>query len=137
MLKKLLECTGIGLAIGFLCTTALLWIYNAGSDGTAQDMLVQFTVWLGASFLYGLVSSIYCSERISFLAQTILHFILCALITATASLSLGYFSLSQSGLPSLFGILGTFILVYAIIYLALFFVSRQNAKKINQKLQKK
>lgn len=136
MFKKLLSCVSIGLSIGFICTTILLWLYNAGSDGSAQDMLIQFTVWLGASALYGLVSSIFSAESLSLLFQTVLHFILCALITVTTCLFLGYITLAPESLPGLFGILGTFTLVYFIIYILIFFFSWQNVRKINQKLRK-
>lgn len=87
MLKKITEHICMGLSIGFVCTTICLWIFRLYEE-SGMAVMRQFTTWLAASALYGLISMIYDTD-IPFPISLIIHFITCAAVTFIASVVSG------------------------------------------------
>jgi hypothetical protein len=129
-MKKYVLNAIIGMGFGFpitLLSMILIGGYNV--------VIREFLIWMIASAMYGLLSTVMDSEKIDFpLPVSIgLHFFGCLVITMGAALLCGYVSSIRSVLP---------ILIPAvIIYIAVFFVSfllmKQNEKQINKTLQEK
>lgn len=134
MLKKITQHLIFGLATGFVCTTACLWIFG-GAEATGMAVMRQFTTWLAASALYGLFSLIYDTNLpLPVLLST--HFIGCGAITFIASMVSGI--LEAMPLHEWFiRVLPVFVVLYLIIGAAITLATHYQAKKINEKISKK
>ena len=115
------------LAIGSIISVLCLWVMQ----GT-NETLIQVMAWLIASAGYGFVSLIYEIDRLGLLNASIIHCLLCALITLVTAFLLGY---STDIIILVKSVLPIFFVIYTIIYTAIFFCSSCYVKKINKKLK--
>ncbi len=134
MLKKITQHIMIGLAIGFVCTTVCLWALG-GYKATGIAVMRQFTTWLMASALYGLISLIY-DTNIPLPASLSIHFIGCAAITFVASIVSGIMEF-MPWYEWFIHVLPVFVLIYIVIGAVTTITTRCQAKKINKKLDEK
>lgn len=134
MLKKVTQHIMVGLSIGFVCTTVCLWIFGA-YEATGMAVMRQFTTWLAASALYGLFSLIY-DTNIPLPALLSIHFIGCAAITFIASIVSGIMEL-MPWYEWFIRVLPVFVFIYIVIAAVIAITTRQQAKKINKKLDEK
>lgn len=132
MLKKIFSHIGTGLAIGWPVTTACLWIYKA-YEAAGPVVIRQFTVWLAASAMYGLISLIYDSD-LPRPATVVLHFLGCLTVTFAASAASGMFAFFDPWPDWFIYVLPTFVVVYIIIGVVSCIVERCSVRKINEKI---
>ena len=128
-MKKYLLNAIIGMGFGFpitlLCMT-LIGGYNA--------VVGEFLIWMAASALYGLLSTVMDSEKLDLpLPVSIgLHALGCIVITIGAALLCGYIKSVADVLPIL---IPTFIIYVAVCFIC-FLLMKQNEKTINKALEK-
>ncbi len=134
MAKKITQHIMVGLSIGFVCTTVCLWIFGA-YEATGIAVMRQFTTWLMASALYGLISLIY-DTSIPLPASLSIHFIGCAAITFIASIISGIMEF-MPWYEWFIHVLPVFVLIYIVIGAVTTITTRCQAKKINKKLDEK
>lgn len=117
---------GFGFPITLLCM-ALIGGYNA--------VMIEFLVWMAASALYGVLSTIMDEKKFDMpLPLSIgLHFFGCVAITMGAALLCGYISSIADVLP----ILIPAVIIYAVVCLICFLLMKQNEKQINKALEEK
>lgn len=133
MKKKVAEHIILGLAIGFVCTTACLWLFRV-YELSGMEVMREFTAWLAASALYGIVSLIY-DTNIRFPLSLAIHFIGCAAVTFVASIASGIMDLILWQEWFIY-VLPVFIVIYLIIGTVTTVISRCQAKKINKIVNK-
>lgn len=133
MKKKVLEHIIVGLGIGFVVTTASLWAFRL-YEATGMMVMRQFTTWLAASALYGLVSMIYDSD-IPFPLTLGIHFIGCTLITFASSIVSGIMELMKWYEWFIY-VLPVFIVIYIIIGATVTLITKCQEKQINKKMSK-
>ncbi len=117
---------GFGFPITLLCM-ALIGGYNA--------VVQEFLVWMVASALYGLLSTVMDSQK-NELPMPIsfgIHFFGCAIITLGAALLCGYIRSLTDVLP----ILIPAIVIYIAICGICFLLMKKNEKDINEALEEK
>ena len=117
---------GFGFPITLLCM-ALIGGYNA--------VVLEFLVWMVASALYGVLSTIMNETKFDLpLPVSIgLHFFGCVVITMGAALLCGYVSSIADVLP----ILIPAVIIYAVVCLICFLLMKQNEKAVNKALEEK
>ena len=117
---------GFGFPITLLCM-ALIGGYNA--------VVQEFLVWMVASALYGVLSTVMDSKKFDMpLPVSIgLHFFGCVAITMGAALFCGYVSSIADVLP----ILIPAIVIYFVVYFICFLLMKQNEKTVNKALEEK
>ena len=117
---------GFGFPITLLCM-ALIGGYNA--------VMKEFLVWMAASALYGVLSTIMNETKFDLpLPVSIgLHFFGCVVITMGAALLCGYVSSIADVLP----ILIPAVVIYAVVCLICFLLMKQNERQINKALEEK
>ncbi|MCI8404875.1 MAG: DUF3021 domain-containing protein [Clostridia bacterium] len=133
MRKRILDHLIVGLGIGFIATTLCLWIFKL-NEASGAEVMRQFTTWLFASALYGLISLIYDSD-IPFSVSLAIHFAGCTAITFAASCAAGFFEF-MVWYEWFIYVLPVFIIMYIIIGASVTVITRCQAKKINGKLKK-
>lgn len=132
MLKKLRRYIMTGLAIGWICTTVFLLSAKA-ENVTGHEMAVQFAIWLFASAGYGAVSVVYDIFDLTFIKSTIIHFIMCIIITFATTIIAGYIELYEWYM-FFARIFPLFAIIYIIITVVILTTARLDAKKINKRL---
>lgn len=117
---------GFGFPITLLCM-ALIGGYNA--------VVQEFLIWMVASALYGLLSTVMDSKKFEMpLPVSIgLHFFGCVAITMGAALLCGYVNSIADVLP----ILIPAIMIYVGVCFVCFLLMKQNEKEINKALEDK
>ena len=117
---------GFGFPITLLCM-ALFGGYNA--------VVLEFLVWMVASALYGVLSTIMDEKKFDMplLVSIGLHFVVCVVITMGAALLCGYVSSIADVLP----ILIPAVIIYAVVCLICFLLMKQNEKAVNKALEEK
>lgn len=117
---------GFGFPITLLCMS-LIGGYNA--------VVQEFLVWMVASALYGVLSTIMNETKFDLpLSVSIgLHFFGCVVITMGAALLCGYVSSIADVLP----ILIPAVVIYAVVCLICFLLMKQNEKAVNKALEEK
>ena len=117
---------GFGFPITLLCMI-LIGGYNA--------VMKEFMVWMVASALYGVLSTIMDEKKFDMpLPVSIgLHFFGCVTITMGAALLCGYVSSIADVLP----ILIPAIVIYFAVYFICFLLMKQNEKAVNKALEEK
>lgn len=129
MRKKITDHIIYGLGIGFLVTTVSLWLFGlAEAPGIA--VMRQFTTWLAASALYGLISLIYDTD-IPFPSSLAIHFAACAAVTYAASAVSGIMEFIRWYEWFKF-VLPYFVVTYIIIGFCVTIISRCGTEKINK-----
>ncbi len=134
MAKKITEHIIIGLAIGFVVTTISLWCFKV-YEAPGISVMREFTTWLVASALYGIISLIYDTD-IPFPVSLIIHFTACAAVTFAAAFVSGIMEFMKWYEWFIY-VLPVFILIYIVIGAAITITTRCQAKKINEKMKEK
>ena len=129
-MKKYVLNAIIGMGFGFpitLLSMTLIGGYNA--------VVQEFLVWMAASALYGVLSTIMNESKFDLpLPVSIgLHFFGCVAITMGAALLCGYVSSIADVLP----VLIPAVIIYAVVCLICFLLMKQNEKQINKALEEK
>lgn len=129
MIRKIVSYAIWGMGIGSPIFTASLWL--GGSTGTG---LRDTTAWLAASALYGILALIYEADEWKLPVRVGLHALLCGLISLAVGRFLGY----GNSLWELFlGMAPLFVLIYGLIWGAMYMADRRKVRKLNEKLQAK
>ena len=117
---------GFGFPITLLCMI-LIGGYNA--------VMKEFLVWMAASALYGVLSTIMDEKKFDMpLPLSIgLHFFGCVAITKGAALLCGYISSIADVLP----ILIPAIVIYFVVNFICFLLMKRNEKAVNKALEEK
>lgn len=119
-----------GAGIGFP-VTAVCMLLIGGFNQAARELLI----WMVASVLFGLTSGLVFQKlNLKPIVATALHFVCCLAIASTAGWLCGY---ADSFLELLGGMVPLFVLVYACVYLAIFFGMKREAERINRALEEK
>ena len=129
-MKKYVLNAIIGMGFGFPITLlCMIWV------GGYHPVMKEFLVWMAASALYGLLSTVMDSKKIDLpLPASIgLHALGCIAITMGAALLCGYIKSVVDILP----ILIPAIIIYAVVCLICFLLMKQNEKQINKALEEK
>lgn len=128
--KNIFKSMGTGIAIGIPITIVCM-ICIGGWNAVVKE----FLVWIIASSLFGLLSElIFKNDRMNLILSTALHCVACLIVTMSACMVNGY---SDSLFELLLAVAPVFIAIYAVIYLAISFTMRKNAKEANEVLMKK
>lgn len=127
-MKKYVLNAIIGMGFGFPITLLCMVSISGYSD-----IVQEFSVWMIASALYGLLSTIMDSKKfdISLPASIGLHAFGCIVITIGAALLCGYINSFADILP----ILIPAVIIYAVVCLICFLLMKQNEKQINKALE--
>lgn len=129
-MKKYVLNAIIGMGFGFPITL-LCMILIGGYD----PVMKEFLVWMAASALYGVLSTIMDDKKFDMpMPVSIgLHFFGCVAITMGAALLCGYVSSIADVLP----VLIPAVIIYAVVCLICFLLMKQNEKQINKALEEK
>lgn len=118
----------LGAGIGSLITTLTLLFMGAGSASVKE-----LGVWLVASFLIGIYTTIMYEDRLKLLTATAIHFVLTFVTVVLSGVICDY----GNGLLAIFkNMFPTFLIIYVVVYLAIFLSSKANEKEINESLRK-
>ena len=129
-MKKYVLNAIIGMGFGFPITLLCMILI-----GGYNVVMKEFMVWMAASALYGVLSTIMDEKKFDMpLPVSIgLHFFGCVAITMGAALLCGYICSIADVLP----ILIPAIIIYAVVCLICFLLMKQNEKQINKALEEK
>jgi hypothetical protein len=129
-MKKYVLNAIIGMGFGFPITLLCMSLI-----GGYNEVVREFLVWMVASALYGLLSTVMDSKKFDMpLPVSIgVHFFGCVAITMGAALLCGYIRSVADVLP----ILIPAILIYVVVCFICFLLMKQNEKKINKELEEK
>lgn len=134
----------IGLTISYLITIVISLIIGDGNYHGVVPSLVEATggelnaiiVQAVASLIYGAgwggASVIFQRDDWSILRQTITHFLVTSLVTLPVAYFMHWMHHSLMGVVRYFGI---FIVVYAIVWAALYSTAKRNVDQINAKVK--
>ena len=117
---------GFGFPITLLCIV-LIGGYNA--------VVQEFLVWMVASALYGVLSTVMDSKKfdIPLLVSIGLHALGCIVITMGAALLCGYIN----SIAAVLTILIAALVIYTVVCLICFLLMKQNEKAVNKALEEK
>ena len=129
-MKKYVLNAIIGMGFGFPITLLCMSLI-----GGYNEVVREFLVWMVASALYGLLSTVMDSKKFDMpLPVSIgVHFFGCVAITLGAALLCGYIGSVADVLP----ILIPAILIYVVVCFICVLLMKQNEKKINKELEEK
>ena len=129
-MKKYILNAIIGMGFGFPITLLCMILI-----GGYNVVMREFLVWMAASALYGVLSTVMDSKKFDMpLPVSIgLHALGCIVITMGAALLCGYIQSVADVLP----ILIPAILIYLVVCLVCFLLMKQTEKQINKALGEK
>ena len=129
-MKKYVLNAIIGMGFGFPITLLCMILI-----GGYNVVMKEFLVWMAASALYGVLSTIMDEKKfdMSLPVSIGLHFFGCVAITMGAALLCGYLRSVADVLPILIPV----IIIYAVVCLICFLLMKQNEKQINKALKEK
>ena len=129
-MKKYVLNAIIGMGFGFPITMLCMILV-----GGYNPVMKEFLVWMVASALYGVLSTVMDREKMDLpLPVSIgLHALGCIAITMGAALLCGYVNTIADVLP----ILIPAIIIYVVVCLICFLLMKQNEKRINKALEEK
>ena len=129
-MKKYILNAIIGMGFGFPITLLCMILI-----GGYNVVMREFLVWMAASALYGVLSTVMDSKKLDMpLPVSIgLHALGCIVITMGAALLCGYIQSAADVLP----ILIPAILIYLVVCLVCFLLMKQTEKQINKALEEK
>ena len=129
-MKKYVLNAIIGMGFGFPITLLCMSLI-----GGYNEVVQEFFVWMVASALYGLLSTVMDSKKFDMpLPVSIgVHFFGCVAITLGAALLCGYIRSVADVLP----ILIPSIIIYVVVCFVCFLLMKQNEKQINKELEEK
>jgi hypothetical protein len=137
MLKKMLSDFFLGLLISFTISVLFITIVYSVEKGSNIPVLL---VWqsLGLSTLCSLINLVYRMEKLSFLCQSVLGYILTTLTIMFCGLQFGWYGLGGNNFNKPIMILISFF-IYSIFYLFTWIIIWQSNKakkrKMNDKLK--
>lgn len=128
MKKQYLLNTIIGMGFGFPVTLMCMVVF-----GGYNEVLKEFIVWMAASALYGLLSSVVFDLKsdLPLWGSIGLHAFGCIAITIVAALLCGYITKLSGVLPVLIPAIVIYLLIYGICVL----IMKQNEKQVNKALE--
>ena len=129
-MKKYVLNAIIGMGFGFPITLLCMSLI-----GGYNEVVREFLVWMVASALYGLLSTVMDSKKFDMpLPVSIgVHFFGCVAITLGAALLCGYIRSVADVLPILIPV----IIIYVVVCVVCFLLMKQNEKQINKELEEK
>ena len=129
-MKKYILNAIIGMGFGFPITLLCMLLI-----GGYNVVMREFLVWMAASALYGVLSTVMDSKKLDMpLPVSIgLHALGCIVITMGAALLCGYIQSVADVLPILIPV----ILIYFVVYFICFLLMKQNEKAVNKALEEK
>ena len=129
-MKKYILNAIIGMGFGFPITLLCMLLI-----GGYNVVMREFLVWMAASALYGVLSTVMDSKKLDMpLPVSIgLHALGCIVITMGAALLCGYIQSVADVLP----ILIPAILIYIVVCLVCFLLMKQTEKQISKALEEK
>lgn len=129
-MKKYILNAIIGMGFGFPITLLCMILI-----GGYNPVMKEFLVWMAASALYGVLSTIMSEKKfdMSLPVSFGLHFFGCIVITLGAAWLCGYIHAIADVLP----ILIPAIVIYAVVCLICFLLMKQKEKQINKALEEK
>ena len=129
-MKKYVLNAIIGMGFGFPITL-LCMVLIGGYNAVVQE----FLVWMVASALYGVLSTVMDSKKfdIPLLVSIGLHSLGCIVITMGAALLCGYIN----SIAAVLTILIAALVIYTVVCLICFLLMKQNEKQINNALEEK
>ncbi len=117
-----------GAGIGFPVTVLCMMLIGGYNQAVRELM-----IWMVASVLFGLASGLVFQKlNLKLIAATALHFACCLVIASGAGWLCGY---ADSFLELLGAMVPIFVLVYAAVYLSIFFGMKREAEQINRALE--
>lgn len=127
-LNHILHFGFMGAGIGSLITTLMLFFMGAGGAS-----IKELGVWLVTSFLIGIYTTLMYEDRLKLLVATAIHFVLTFVTVVLSGVICDY----GNGLLAIIkNMLPTFLIIYVVVYLIIFFSSKANEKQINESLNK-
>ena len=129
-MKKYVLNAIIGMGFGFPITLLCMSLI-----GGYNEVVREFFVWMVASALYGLLSTVMDSKKFDMpLPVSIgVHFFGCVAITLGAALLCGYIRSVADVLP----ILIPSIIIYVVVCFVCFLLMKQNEEQINKEFEEK
>lgn len=129
-MKKYVLNAIIGMGFGFPITLLCMILI-----GGYHAVMKEFLVWMAASALYGVLSTIMDEKKFDMPMPVSLglHFFGCVAITMGAALLCGYVTSIADVLP----ILVPAIVIYIAVYFICFLLMKQNEREINKALEEK
>ena len=129
-MKKYVLNAIIGMGFGFPITLLCMILI-----GGYNSVMKEFLVWMAASALYGVLSTIMDEKQFDMLLPVSVgaHFFGCVAITMGAAWLCGYIGSVADVLPILIPV----ILIYFVVYFICFLLMKQNEKAVNKALEEK
>ena len=129
-MKKYIVNAIVGMGFGFPITLLCMILL-----GGYNPVMKEFLVWMAASALYGVLSTIMDETKFDMpLPVSIgLHFLGCVGITLGAALICGYIRSVADVMP----ILVPVIVIYFAVYFVCILLMKQNEKAVNKALEEK
>lgn len=105
--------------------------FVAGFNNNLMATLISVLLWMVIGLFSAYSSIIFELENISLLIKTVIHFCLVYAIVLAVGVYLKWFTSSGFILVTI-----SFIVVYIAIWVAIFFITKSDIKKINQQIAK-
>lgn len=105
--------------------------FVAGFNNNLMATLISVLLWMVIGLFSAYSSIIFELENISLLIKTVIHFCLVYAIVLAVGVYLKWFTSSGFILVTI-----SFIVVYIAIWVAIFFITKSDIKKINQQITK-
>lgn len=105
--------------------------FVAGFNNNLTATLISVLLWMVIGLFSAYSSIIFELENISLLIKTVIHFCLVYAIVLAVGIYLKWFTSSGFILVTI-----SFIVVYIAIWVAIFFITKSDIKKINQQIVK-
>lgn len=115
---------GVGIPVTVICKSVM---------GGYNDTLKEIIIWIFASALLSLISSVLFIGKFNFLISTIIHCVGCFTVGMTACALCGYIDSVYTVFAE---ILPVFVIVYLVLYLIGVAIARFEAKQITNMLNK-
>lgn len=119
----------VGIGIGSIVSTIILTLVFG-----MTELIQNLIVWLIASAIFGLISLVYESERLTFLTATCIHAPVVFIIALVSGWILGY---GEGSIVLLLErMMPRIVLTYIIVHFVLFLIRRTAVQDVNSRLKK-
>ncbi|MDD6612687.1 MAG: DUF3021 family protein [Clostridiales bacterium] len=119
----------VGIAFGAIIITVSLY-----ASGDMNDTLKEIIIWLIASAVIGLISTIYESDRFTDITATLVHAPVTFIVALISGWMLDYGD--GSVLLLIQRMLPVIVIIYVVIHLVLFLFRRAALREVNRHLKK-
>ena len=119
----------VGIAFGAIIITVSLY-----ASGDMNDTLKEIIIWLIASAVIGLISTIYESDRFTDITATLVHAPVTFIVALISGCMLDYGD--GSVLLLIQRMLPVIVIIYVVIHLVLFLFRRAALREVNRHLKK-